>query len=101
MMKRKIVMPAVLMGDAKDEGLFAKFSHVAQQTGVYTARDYADIVEHLVEHWAVAGLRGLSDQAAKAQDYLCTLANRYRALADRVSFAGGMKFSWIFDRQVG
>jgi len=101
MMKRKIVMPAVLMGDAKDEGLFEKFSRVAQRAGVYTARDYADIVEHLVEHWAVASLRGLSDQAARAQDFLCTLADRYRALAERVAFVGGMKFAWIFDRQIG
>jgi acyl-[acyl-carrier-protein] desaturase len=100
MMKRKIVMPAVLMRDNSDEDLYAKFSRVAQQIGVYTARDYADIVEHLVQHWAIARLRGLSDQAAKAQDYLCTLAARYRALAERISFGREMKFSWIFDRQV-
>jgi acyl-[acyl-carrier-protein] desaturase len=100
MMKKKIVMPAVLMRDNRDEDLYAKFSRVAQQIGVYTARDYADIVEHLVQHWAIARLRGLSDQAAKAQDYLCTLAARYRALAERISLGHGMKFSWIFDRQV-
>jgi acyl-[acyl-carrier-protein] desaturase len=44
MMKRKITMPAVLMYDGMEKNLFAKFSRVAQQTGVYTS-DYAGIVD--------------------------------------------------------
>lgn len=101
MMKRRIVMPAVLMRDATDDNLFARFSRVAQQIGVYTAKDYADIVEDLVDHWKISTLHGLSDLAAEAQDYLCTLAQRYRDLADRIKVAGPDRFSWIFDRQVG
>ena len=101
MMKRKIVMPAVSMRDAKDDHLFVRFSRVAQRTGVYTIHDYADIIESLVKEWKVEHLGGMSGLAAKAQDYLCTLSDRYRALADKASFTGPDRFSWIFDRAVG
>jgi acyl-[acyl-carrier-protein] desaturase len=101
MMKRKIAMPAVAMYDGKDSNLFAKFSNVAQTIGVYTVHDYAEIIRDLVQHWEVASIRGLSDAAAKAQDYLCTLAGRYQALAARVSFSGKEKFSWIYWREAG
>jgi acyl-[acyl-carrier-protein] desaturase len=95
MMKKKITMPAVLMYDGLDEHLFARFSKVAQQLGVYTANDYADIVDDLVASWRVARLTGLTDLAAKAQDYVCGLPARYRALADRVTLTGTERFSWI------
>lgn len=102
MMKRKIVMPAVMMRDGTSESLFLRFSRVAQHTGVYTAMDYADIVESLVKHWNIEHLRGLSDIAARSQDYLCTLATRYRALAERATVLSDPgRFSWIFDRHVG
>jgi acyl-[acyl-carrier-protein] desaturase len=101
MMRRKIVMPAVSMRNAKDDNLFARFSRVAQKTGVYTVHDYADIIESLVKEWKVEYLAGLSDLAAKAQDYLCTLSGRYRALAEKVSYGGPDQFSWIFDRNAG
>jgi len=100
MMKSKIVMPAHLMQDGRDKDIFAKFSNVAQGIGVYTARDYADIIEALVREWNVETLKGLSDASAKAQEYLCTLANRYRNLAERFGVSGREKFSWIFDREV-
>ena len=100
MMKRKITMPAVSMRDAKDDHLFVRFSRVAQRTGVYTIQDYADIIDSLVQEWKVEHLSGLSDVAAKAQEYLCTLPDRYRALADKASFSGPDHFSWIFDRAV-
>jgi acyl-[acyl-carrier-protein] desaturase len=101
MMKRKIVMPAVMMRDETDENLFLRYSKVAQRTGVYTVKDYADIIDSLVQHWNIERLWGLSDLAAKSQDYLCGLATRYRSLAERVSLTGSDRFSWIFDRQVG
>ena len=100
MMKRKIVMPAVLMRDAVEENLFTKFARVAQRTGVYTARDYAEIIEDLVQHWKVPTLSGLSGVAAEAQDYLCGLAERYRAIADRVVVNDPIPFSWICGRAV-
>jgi acyl-[acyl-carrier-protein] desaturase len=100
MMKTKIVMPAILMDDGNDKNLYTKFSLVAQKTGVYTATDYADIIGSLVSEWKIAGLTGLSDASAKAQDYLCTLAERYHKLAERVNFSGVERFSWIYDREV-
>lgn len=99
MMKRKITMPAVLMYDGMETDLFVKFSRVAQRTGVYTAGDYADIVDDLVRNWGIARLAGLSDLAAKAQDYLCGLADRYRGLAGRVSLSGSDEFSWLVPKQ--
>lgn len=100
MMKTKVAMPAVLMSDGKAENLFQKFSIVAQKTGVYTTKDYADIINDLVHHWNLENITGLSDVAAKAQDYLCTLSARYHKLAERISFSGKEKFSWIFDKDV-
>lgn len=52
-------MPAHLMDDnqhgTKNVGrnLFADFSSVAERTETYTALDYADIMEHLVQRWAI------------------------------------------------
>lgn len=100
MMKTKIVMPAVLMYDGKDQNLFEKYSIVAQKTGVYTVKDYAEIIADLVESWKLETIDGLSDVSAKAQDYLCNLSERYAKLANRVSFSGKESFSWIFDRDI-
>ena len=100
MMRTKITMPAVLMYDGKDQNLFEKYSIVAQKTGVYTVKDYSDIIEDLVQHWKLETIQGLSDVSAKAQDYLCNLSERYAKLADRVTFSGKEKFSWIFDRDI-
>ncbi len=101
MMRRKIAMPAGAMNDGNDHKLFVKFSNVAQRLSVYTVLDYADIIKNLVDQWKIESLHGLSDASAKAQDYLCTLSERYQKLAERVTFTGGEKFSWIFNRAVG
>lgn len=100
MMKQKVTMPASLMFDGKDVDIYSKFANVAQKINVYTAKDYADIIRHLVDEWKITGLQGLSDATAKAQDYLCTLADRYTRLADRMQFSGTARFSWIYDRGV-
>jgi acyl-[acyl-carrier-protein] desaturase len=100
MMKAKIAMPAMLMYDGKEKDLYTKFSIVAQKAGVYTAKDYAEIIAALVEEWKISGLKGLSDAAAKSQEYLCGLAERYHNLADRMKFSGSEKFSWIYDRTI-
>src|SRR3970282_2491778 len=101
MMKRKVTMPTNMMTDGKDKNLFTKFSNVAQRLEVYTVKDYADIIKNLVDGWNIPSLKGLSDTAAKAQDYLCGLSERYQALANRFSFAGEAEsFSWIYDRKV-
>jgi len=101
MMRLKVTMPAHMMTDGKDKSLFTKFSNVAQRLEVYTVKDYASIIKNLVEGWNIPALKGLSDAAAKAQDYLCTLSERYNALANRFSFAANAEsFSWIYDRKV-
>lgn len=100
MMKRKITMPAMAMHDGEDHNLFTKFSTVAQRLGVYTVRDYAEIIRDLVHHWKVETMQGLSGVAAQAQDYLCGLADRYHKLAERVSFEGKHSFSWIHGREI-
>ncbi|KAH7330970.1 hypothetical protein KP509_20G010500 [Ceratopteris richardii] len=104
MMRKKISMPAHLMYDGNDRNIFDKFSQVAQRTGVYTAKDYADILEYLIKRWNVEKLSGLSSRGQKAQDYVCGLPNRFRKLEERASrVKKGPKtgsFSWIFNREV-
>ncbi len=104
MMQTKVTMPARLMSDGIESDLFAKFSTVAQRIGVYTAHDYATIIEHLVTYWDVSKLRGISGEAAKAQEYLCTLAAHYHRFADRIEGRAEKQartpLSWIFDRSV-
>ncbi|ONK58281.1 uncharacterized protein A4U43_C09F10560 [Asparagus officinalis] len=105
MMRKKISMPAHLMYDGRDDNLFGNFSAVAQRLGVYTAKDYADILEHLVGRWKLEGILGLSGEGKRAQDFVCTLAPRIRRLEERAESrktkrAEMMPFSWIFDRKV-
>ncbi|KAL4292015.1 hypothetical protein GQ457_14G001440 [Hibiscus cannabinus] len=104
MMRKKISMPAHLMYDGRDDNLFDNFSAVAQRLGVYTARDYADILEFLVNKWKVKEVTGLSAEGRKAQDYVCGLPSRIRRLEERAQGrakqAPKVPFSWIFDREV-
>lgn len=104
MMKTQVTMPARLMSDGIEPDLFSRFAIVAQRIGVYTARDYAEIIEHLVEYWKVPSLSGFSGLAAKAQDYLCGLAAHYQRFAERVegriAKQSRAPLSWIFDRPV-
>mmetsp|Transcript_5348 Transcript_5348/g.7866 ORF Transcript_5348/g.7866 Transcript_5348/m.7866 type:complete len:412 (-) Transcript_5348:317-1552(-) len=108
MMRGQIVMPAELMTDGLDKDLYENFSNVAQRLGVYTALDYAEIMEHLVKTWDLEHLEGLSSEAEKEREYLCKLPGRYRKLAER-SMNKKKKatedeiplksFNWIYGRQ--
>ncbi|XP_022965796.1 stearoyl-[acyl-carrier-protein] 9-desaturase, chloroplastic-like [Cucurbita maxima] len=104
MMKKKISMPAHLMYDGQDNNLFENFSSVAQRLGVYTAKDYADILEFLVSRWKIENLTGLSGEGRKAQDFVCGLPPRIRRLEDRAQSrakqAQRVPFSWIFGREI-
>lgn len=104
MMRKKISMPAHLMYDGRDENLFEHFSAVAQRLGIYTARDYADILEFLVGRWNVEKVTGLSGEGRKAQDYVCGLAPRIRKLEERAQArakqASSVPFSWVFGREI-
>lgn len=108
MMRGQIVMPAELMTDGKDAQLYENFSNVAQRLGVYTAIDYAEIIEHLVKTWDLENLDGLSSSGEKEREYLCKLPQRYKKLAER-SMNKKKKatddepelksFNWIYGRQ--
>lgn len=109
MMRKQIVMPAHLMFDGEHEArnkrnLFNDFSAVAERTGTYTAFDYADIMEHLVNRWEIAKQEKLGGEAAEAQEYLVKMPNRIRKLAERAQARKkkGLtaNFSWIFNREV-
>ncbi|KAG6393634.1 hypothetical protein SASPL_147878 [Salvia splendens] len=104
MMKKKIAMPAHFMYDGRDDNLFHHYSAVAQRLGVYTAGDYADIVEHLVAQWKVEDITVLSVDGQKAQDYVCKLSPRIRRIGEKAremaKNAPKIPFSWIYDREV-
>ncbi len=95
MMKNKITMPALLMDDAKEDSLFTRFSVITEKMGIYTTFDYANIITHLTERWKIAGITGLKDYAAKAQEYLCTLADRYRKIAERLTVPQTVVPAWV------
>ncbi|MBI4432996.1 MAG: acyl-ACP desaturase [Candidatus Omnitrophica bacterium] len=102
MMRQKIAMPARLMSDGTDRDIFAQFAVVAQKSGVYTTRDYAAVIEHLVDQWKIGLIKGLTGEAAAAQDYLCGLSEHYLSKADRIEEVLAQfpqePFRWIFDR---
>ncbi|GAX22127.1 acyl-[acyl-carrier-protein] desaturase [Fistulifera solaris] len=108
-LRGQIVMPAEEMFDGSNINLYTDFSEVAQRLGVYTAIDYADIIEHLVKRWDLKNLEGLSGDAERERDYICKLPDRYRKLAER-SMNKKKKatedevplkaFDWIFGRTV-
>lgn len=111
MMRKQIVMPAHWMDDNEHEAnnsrsLFKDFSAVAERLGVYTALDYAAIMEHLICRWDVGNRRGLTAEAEKAQEYVCSLPPRIRKISERA--AGRQrnskpvygKFSWVFNEPV-
>lgn len=106
MMRGQIAMPAELMTDGANPNLYKDFSEVAQRLGVYTALDYADIIEHLVKIWDLENLEGLSSEAEKEREYVCRLPERYRKLAERSMSKKKKvneeeplrKFSWIHNR---
>ncbi|XP_020217713.1 stearoyl-[acyl-carrier-protein] 9-desaturase 6, chloroplastic [Cajanus cajan] len=106
MMEKKITMPAHLMYDGEDPRLFEHFSAVAQRTGVYTANDYADILEFLIGQWRLEKLGGLTAEGKRAQDYVCGLAPRIRKLQERADERArkmkprAVKFSWIFNKEL-
>lgn len=96
MMRKQIVMPAVLMDKGgSNENLFIEFSAITQKIGVYTTWDYASIIDHLVKFWKIETLTGLKDGAAKAQEYLSTLAVRYKRIAERMKVPDEINLHWL------
>jgi acyl-[acyl-carrier-protein] desaturase len=103
MLKQLIAMPGHRMFDGKDPDLFGHFAVVTQRSGIYTSRDYGEIIGHLNQAWHLADL-SVSGKAAKAQDYICKQPERYERLAgelsDRVAGQPPAPFSWVYGRCV-
>jgi len=109
-MKGQIKMPAELMNDGIDPNLYDNFSEIAQRLEVYTAIDYAEIIQHLVKQWDLENLIGLSSEGERDRDYLCRLPDRYLKLAERsmnrkkkadedMNEVTKKSFEWIYGRQ--
>lgn len=95
MMRKQITMPAILMDNMPSDGLFSRFSAITQKLGIYTAFDYAAIIKHLTQLWKIETLTGLNDYAARAQEYLGNLAERYRRVAERMKEPETVKLAWL------
>ncbi len=98
-LKSTIVMPSKLVEDGFGNNLFDDFSAIAQSIEVYTATDYANILEYLVELWSIASVTALTPEAEKAQDYICKLPARYKKLASRYKVKQqNVTIPWIANR---
>ncbi len=69
-------------GAARGE-TFEVFQAVALRIGVYTGQDYLEILEHLIDSRKIGYLTGISPEAQKEQEYICTLLDRYRRILRR------------------
>jgi acyl-[acyl-carrier-protein] desaturase len=98
-MRTKIMMPAHFLRErGKEKGAaFTHFSEAAQRIGVYTSKDYVNILEELIKEWKVEWADGLSEAAKKARDYLMTLPERLTRLAERAKpEPKPHRFTWIY-----
>jgi len=85
-MKQKITMPAHFLRESGQSisSAFNHFSDSAQKLGVYTANDYVDIMQKLLEKWSIDKISGLTDDAEKARDYLMKLPGRMAKISERL-----------------
>ena len=98
MMKKKITMPAVFLRESgmKMGSAFEEFSNTAQRIGVYTARDYVDILDKLINRWEIDKITNLTDEAEKARDYLMKLPSRMIRISERLILPeSDYKFKWV------
>ncbi len=98
MMVHKIVMPAMFVRESGQSigQAFEDFSNSAQRLGVYTAQDYIDILQKLIDQWDISSLTQLNEEAEKARDYLMKLPARMERVAQRVKIPQEVKkFNWV------
>jgi len=98
MMKLKITMPAHFLRESgeKISTAFEEFSNSAQKIGVYTASDYVDILQKLIDKWQIDKISGLTDEAEKARDYLMKLPARMAKISERLVLPQETKiFKWV------
>lgn len=86
MMKQKIIMPAHFLRESgqKISTAFEQFSDSAQRIGVYTAADYVDILQKLIDKWEIDKINNLTSDAEKARDYLMKLPARMAKVSERL-----------------
>ncbi len=104
MMVHKIVMPAHFLRESGQTigAAFEDFSNSAQRIGVYTAQDYIDILQNLIDQWDISNITNLSEDAEKARDYLMKLPARMERIAQRMKIpAESHKFKWVEPALVG
>jgi acyl-[acyl-carrier-protein] desaturase len=98
MMKQKIVMPAQFLRESgeKMSSAFEHFSDSAQRIGVYTASDYVDIMQKLIDKWEIDKISNLTDEAEKARDYLMKLPARMMKISERLIIPQESQiFKWV------
>lgn len=98
MMRKKIVMPAHFLREMglKIGQTFGHFTDAAQRLGVYTAVDYVEIMQQLIEEWKIDSIKELNEAGEKARDYVMNLPDRLLRVADRMKNPTmEYKFSWI------
>ncbi|MBK9733815.1 MAG: acyl-ACP desaturase [Saprospiraceae bacterium] len=98
MMRKKIVMPAHFLRETgmKVGGLWGHFTDAAQRTGVYTAIDYANILQDLVTEWDLEHITDLNEAGEKARDYLVKLPVRLLKISERMANpTSEYEFKWI------
>jgi acyl-[acyl-carrier-protein] desaturase len=98
MMKQKIVMPAQFLRESgeKMSSAFEHFSDSAQRIGVYTASDYVDIMQKLIDKWEIDKISNLTDEAEKARDYLMKLPGRMMKISERLIIPQESQiFKWV------
>jgi len=98
MMKQKITMPAHFLRESgeKISSAFEEFSNSAQKIGVYTASDYVDIMQKLIEKWEIDKIGNLTAEAEKARDYLMKLPERMAKISERLVLPDETKvFKWV------
>ena len=98
MMKHKIVMPAMFLRESGDSigAAFDEFSNAAQRIGVYTGQDYIDIMKKLIVRWDIENIRGLSEEAEKARDFVTKLPARMERINQRIRISEKIThFKWV------
>ncbi|TFD96512.1 acyl-ACP desaturase [Dysgonomonas capnocytophagoides] len=98
MMKQKVVMPAHFLRESgqKISSAFEHFSNAAQRMGVYTASDYVDIMQKLIDKWQIDKLSGLTDEAERARDFLMKLPSRMAKISERLTVpVDSYTFKWV------
>ncbi|HEX8269518.1 MAG TPA: acyl-ACP desaturase [Flavobacterium sp.] len=98
MMKQKIIMPAQFLRESGEKigSAFEHFSDSAQRIGVYTAADYVDIMQKLIDRWNIDKISNLTDEAEKARDFLMKLPARMTKVSERLIIPQeSQMFKWV------